>query len=131
MLNNFPVMYLGTTVGHIHFKEAGLYWNYEGNFNMKQEGIYRIYGSCPNELINLGVCSPNRDIWHVRGKISKNKIDLANVSFVVIAQRTTVRFIPLNDVNHFEALEQLDTCKFEIRESCCGVIVSAGNQLSS
>ena len=127
MLCNLPVTYMSITVGQIHFTVEGLYWRYEGNLNMNQDGIYRIYGCCGSDLINLGVCRPDRGIWRISGRISTKTIDPLNTSFVVNAEAAAQRFIPLNEDCQFEDLERLDACRFVIQEASKGVIACGDN----
>lgn len=128
MSNNFPIHYGEAIVGNIRFLEEGLYWNYEGNCKLIEDGIYRIYGSYPQRNLNLGVCRPMAGLWHIRGKIPRNNIDLTNIHFSVNSADKDVRFEALDANNHFNYLQQLNTCRFAFRNGVPGLLIHEMNQ---
>lgn len=110
---HFPIYHNKSTVGSLEIFEHGLYYCYKGSIQLEGDGIYRIYAVTQSNHVNLGVCTPENGMWHIQGKLSKQKLSLDNIRLTVNSKNFDETFIPLKSNEPFDYLEQLDHCKFD------------------
>ncbi len=122
MLDYYPVFYCGNIVGTLTFTKSGLYYHYEGIFQLDDISIYRVYAISPLAEHNLGVCIPAEGKWSIRGSIATNKLDIDHIHFVIHSAETNDRFIPLIMNQPFAYLESLQMCRFCCRDGQIGFV---------
>lgn len=122
MLKDYPVTYLGATVGKIEITKEGLYYRYKGEFQLTEDHFYRVYALAPSGKINLGVCNPTGGIWAISGTIAIRKLNVDCLQFEICTPEKIDTFIPINENQPISSLEHLMDYRFCRKGDLCGFI---------
>jgi hypothetical protein len=112
MLKDYPVTYLGATVGKIEITKEGLYYRYKGEFQLTESHFYRVYALTPSGEMNLGVCCPAEGKWTISGTIAINKLNTDCLHFEICTSEKKDTFIPINENQPIPFLEHLMDYRF-------------------
>lgn len=124
-MESYPVYCNNVAVGNVVLENAGLYYRVICQCNPTERMLYKLFALCGSERVNIGICMPLESGIGLDKKMPRKRFDLRNITFCLVSQAETnaEKFFPLVMDEPFDALDQLETARFSIRDGAKGLLL--------
>lgn len=125
MDRRYPVMLNGKNVGTAEIIRQGLYNRILCCCWLPESRVYALWVLIGKTYEKLGVCVPTGDHFSVDIKIPVKRFLDEELSFITIpnSETPTSRWITISQDQPFYYLRELTHARFEIQNSCGGIII--------
>ncbi len=124
MEGQYPI-YIGSAVcGQVQVRRQGLYWHLF--CRLERSGRYILLAATQTHRVRLGLCVPMDGAFGVRCAIPAKRLQGPQLRFEAVPAGE--RFVPLVPGQPFEALEQLDSARFALRDGRPGLLVGVSRR---
>lgn len=125
MHKEYPVLSGDIQVGKAYVERHGLYYRIKCICNLDESDFTRIFVSDGNNKENLGTCIPNGEQFYLEKQIPVKRLGEDKLSFYIVEgkQRSSGRFIPVQEQFPFRHLSELSKACLEERNGSRGVLI--------
>ncbi len=117
----------GQTVGTAFITRKGLYLHIRCCCNFPDKKIRRIRMCIENEVFDLGVCIPEKNLFVINKAIPLKRIGAGEISFHVFNIKDS-QFFSLTELDQFNAICKLQNACLSVKNGEAGIMIKDQSQ---
>ena len=119
----FEICYKDAIIGRAEVKKEGLYYCFYCACTPPDKEMYRIHVNDGMTTKDLGICVPEKDQYTLVARVPVKYFKNDELVFVLTPARLEKTFMPVTSDGPFEALDQLETARFQLENGQSGILI--------